>query len=96
MSDVSLLASNLPVGIGGLWGCQTYYIAGVSCMHGHATFDTDTSTTTVKNSIACQEIGHATGLQHTTISTEYSCMRSDTNAYVLFSPHDKSHINGRY
>ena len=45
--------------------------------------------------LACQEIGHSTGLGHSTESGSCMIQNSDVGG-TNFTPHDKLHINGRY
>jgi hypothetical protein len=64
------------------------------CDHWHVRFYLGSSgNENFHDHVACQEIGHTTGLDH---SNEIaSCMRNDSLSHY-FSDHDRWHINGRY
>ena len=51
-------------------------------------------TTTNKRAVACHELGHTVGLQHTTSTT--SCMRSGNQTVTTTNSHDRAHIADYY
>ncbi|MGH2750139.1 MAG: matrixin family metalloprotease [Actinomycetota bacterium] len=47
-----------------------------------------------KDKVACHELGHSTGLDHT--GNADSCMQQGIPNPKYYSDHDKSHINDKY
>ncbi|MEU6713634.1 matrixin family metalloprotease [Nonomuraea sp. NPDC046802] len=56
--------------------------------------DIDWMSTTQRQALACHEIGHTVGLDHSTESG--SCLRTGSHTVTKYGTHDVAHINGRY
>lgn len=81
----------------GLAGCNKVVVGdNTRCDHWHVRYHNPTSGSyTFQRHIACQEVGHTVGLDHSGESN--SCMNnSATGAIWLSNTHDVGHINGRY
>lgn len=75
----------------GYWQCTALLSDYATCGQGQLTINTRYGNATY--GVACQEIGHSTGLDHSTNSA--SCMYNPTPP-SRFDAHDVSHINGKY
>lgn len=78
----------------GVWMCDLL-VSGSStkCNRGHITFNLRFGSPNY--ALACQEQGHAVGLDHSTSTG--SCMHQDSAvAATYYDTHDKGHINGYY
>lgn len=69
------------------WLCDQYEVR-------YDLADVDRFTTTQRKALACHEVGHTVGLDHSNESS--SCMRTGAHTTVKLSSHDVAHINGRY
>jgi hypothetical protein len=79
----------------GIWACDVAVSGNNNlCNRGHITFNL--SKGTPNNQLACQEVGHSVGLDHS--SSTGSCMYQVAGPSVStdFDAHDKGHINGFY
>jgi hypothetical protein len=77
----------------GLWRCEVL-VSGSStkCNRGSITFNLYHGE--AWTSLACQEVGHSVGLDHSTLTD--SCMQQTAGTANDFDAHDRSHINGYY
>jgi hypothetical protein len=69
------------------WRCDQYEVR-------YDLADIDWMTKTQRQALACHELGHTVGLDHSTQSS--SCLRKGAHTTVKYSAHDVAHINGRY
>jgi hypothetical protein len=78
----------------GLWTCDTL-VSGSSTQCNKGTMRFNLSWGTPDAVIACHEVGHSVGLDHSLETS--SCMVQPTSPTADdFSTHDRSHINGYY
>jgi hypothetical protein len=77
----------------GLWTCDTL-VSGSSTQCNKGTLRFNLSWGTPNTVIACHEVGHSVGLDHSTETA--SCMYQPTGSSDDYSTHDRSHINGYY
>ena len=94
-TDIEVFDENYPASTwAGTWGCALMVSGSTTkCNSGQITFNLRYAP--VRYSLACQEQGHAVGLDHSTSTG--SCMYQ--NAAVAagdYDAHDKGHINGYY
>ncbi|MEU7860491.1 matrixin family metalloprotease [Nonomuraea sp. NPDC049141] len=69
------------------WRCDQYEVR-------YDLKDIDWMSTTQRQALACHEIGHTIGLDHSTESG--SCLRTGSHTVTKYGTHDVAHINGRY
>jgi hypothetical protein len=93
--DISWWATTSIYPASGLAGCNKVVSGDNSrCDHWHVQFYEGSSASEWNHDrIACHEIGHTTGLDHSNPDT--SCMHVGSGAHI-YNSHDLWHINGRY
>jgi hypothetical protein len=79
--------ANAPASSGQPWTCDQYEVR-------YDLADIDWMTATQRQALACHEVGHTVGLDHSTEST--SCLKTGAHKIIKYSAHDVAHINGRY
>lgn len=77
----------------GYWTCDAL-VAGSSTKCNQGTLRLNLKFGTPTTAVTCHEVGHSTGLDHSTLTT--SCMQPVAGTDNDYDTHDRSHINGYY
>ncbi len=95
-ADIALYSQNEgDAGYYGYYQCVTELSSEI-CSHAHIVFNTFYETTTqIRKSTACHEVGHSVGLKH---KNDYDgCMHSDEEFPIDYGdPHDLNHLSSKY